>query len=79
MSLYVALTGGPEVCHSLSLVVGVFSSEAAAKEACQDDQDQTAELPGGTPTQLVWSDDYEAHATDGRLYGIALVDLDVPV
>jgi hypothetical protein len=68
LEIYVALNDQPEGGSGRSFVVGAFSTDQKARDACQAD----ASVP------LVWAD-AEAPHTDGSSYAVVLVDLDEPV
>lgn len=82
--IYVALNDG-EAKGAKSWVVGAFSTEQRARDACQEDaadvyadpeiSDTTLAKDAATP--LTWVND-EAADVDGSSYGVVLVLLDVP-
>ena len=76
MDIYVALRDEP---GRKSALIGAFSRENEARDACQQDADEDAVegLHGGGsgPTPLIWLDT-EAALPDGSTYVVVLTDLD---
>lgn len=72
MHIYVALRYSDE---PMSCVVGAFSGEKLAQDACQEDENDTAEASKRPPLVLKW-EDAEALTHDGQ-YSVVLVDLNV--
>jgi len=70
MDIYIALRDSGE---PMSFVVGAFSDEKLAQDACQEDENDTAEGWGRTASILEWKDG-EAKVPDGQ-YAVVLVDL----
>jgi hypothetical protein len=70
MDIYIALSDAPGYKSS---VVGAFSVESKAQDACLDDRRQRH--PADT---LTWEDAIALN-NDGSSYDVVLVDLDVPV
>lgn len=71
MNIYVALRDSDE---PMSYVVGAFSDEKLAQDACQKDENDTAEGWKRPPLALKWRD-AEALTHNGQ-YSVILVDLD---
>ena len=73
--IYVALRDSDQ---PQSFVIGAFSIEAKAQEACEAEATGNAEAWGNTHTWLTW-ENAEATAGSGDHYAVVLVTLDVPV
>ena len=58
-----------------SALVGVFSTEEKARAACQDEEDEDAEVSGQPRTILAWKDG-TAETPDGDSYVVILTGLD---
>lgn len=68
-SIYVALLDHEE--NTMSQLVGAFSTEDKAREACQEDATER-DLP-----QLTWKDT-QTEMVVGYSYDVVLVSLDIP-
>jgi hypothetical protein len=75
MDIFVTLRDPAEVSTSRSSVIGAFSTEELARAACQDEENDNAEISGKPAVQLAWKDT-SAQAPDGGTYDVILVDLD---
>jgi len=58
--------------------LGAFSSDARAKQACQESADEMASADGRTRAPLEWDESFEARQHSAT-YTIMLVGLDEPV
>lgn len=72
MNIYTALRDIP---GQKSALIGAFSTEDKARAACQDEENEDAEVSGVPGTPLTWKGD-TAELPDGDSYVVILTDLD---
>lgn len=81
MDVFTALQDHPDSRPSTH--IGVFSTEAKARQACQDDYDADNEVSGQPETPLTWRGPIGAFTEtkplpDGDVYDVIMTTLDIP-